>query len=204
MISLTFIDFTSLKIKSSAMKTTLFCLMIFVSACTTIQYHDPIVIPQSEVESLKVTNVHGNVYNAAAGQIKDCSYKDLFSDKNCAQIICKRDDKQPTGLNCLYYIPKNHDTNIYKNPTNKFINYELNTKWDKEISTIENDLKNDQLKSLNTLCLNSKVTCYLDLKYYPENKMSEIGFDQQVKYKKQLKVKSKKKTYQVEFSFFEN
>ena len=105
------------------MKTTLFCLMIFASACTTIQYHDPIVIPQTEVKNMKALNSHGNISNVGADKIKDCTFNYRFEDKACAQIICKRDQTQITGLSCLYYIPKNHDVTEYKTFENKFISY---------------------------------------------------------------------------------
>jgi len=85
----------------------LFLLSGSILGCTSIQYREPIEIPQEEVAHMTVIQSGTEQeYSLGVMKIRDCYYKKMGLFKDCSQIICKKDSMKPTGLKCLIYHPE--------------------------------------------------------------------------------------------------
>jgi len=79
--------------------------VLVLTSCASVEYREPIELSQEEIKDIKVKSANGSESKIGAYQFSDCSYKRMGFSESCAQIICKEDLKQPTGLSCGLYVP---------------------------------------------------------------------------------------------------
>lgn len=137
--------------------------------CQSVQYHDPIPMSQKEIEEMSFIDVHKRRSKPSAGQISDCYTTQALGEKNCAQIICKDDKTQPTGLTCDIYLPKSVKTDGLM----KGFMGTSSTKDEglqKQIHTFVTGYEAGQKTDLEKFCNRDTVVCYFKSKPFPFNK----------------------------------
>lgn len=117
-----------------------------------------------------MTTIDENGYTQppSAGRIKDCATMKSLGEDECAFIICKDDQVQPTALTCDYFVPKTEKTDLLVSGAGKISTKDLGLQ--NKIKTFVAEYESGKKLNLEKFCNQDTVVCYFKAKPFPANK----------------------------------
>ena len=139
-------------------------------ACVTTKYHEPVPMSQQEISEMKVTERSSGVpMSLGAGKITDCESMQTLGINDCAIILCKQNLTTETKLACDLYLPESANIDASKKAILNMAEYKVVSTSDQIEKSIYTYNKGNK-KPLTDYCNLDHVVCYLNKRFFPDNK----------------------------------
>ncbi len=168
--------------------TTVFALF----ACVTTKYQSPIPMSQQEIAGMGVRDRHNVRSNVGAGKITDCDSMKAIGITECAIIICKENLSTVTKLSCDIFLPESANIEVSKKMILNTVEYKDGSATDQIEKSIK-DYNNGTIKPLTDYCNQDHVVCYLNKRFFPENKFASNTTYENTIHKETYALKNKSK-----------